>query len=99
MKALIATDGSASSFEAIRQACLILSPGRDQVALYYSPPDTGASVLDLVVEQGQSALADAIFTEAIRHFPEPWRPTVQKIVGSADARADIVRSAEQMAQI
>src|SRR4249920_3513100 len=94
MKALIATDGSSYSFESIRQVSRMLSLERDQVVLYYSPPVVGATVVDLVVEQGQSALADLIFTEAINHLPEPWRPAVQKIVGSADVRADIVKSAE-----
>ena len=38
MKVLIAIDGSPLSFDAIRQARLILSPERDEVVLWYSPP-------------------------------------------------------------
>ena len=96
MKVLIAIDGSPLSFEAIRQACLILSPERDEAVLWYSPPAMGATVLALVtVEQGRASLADAIFTEAIDHLPECWKGTVQRIVGSEDPRIGIVNCAEQ----
>jgi nucleotide-binding universal stress UspA family protein len=96
MKALIAIDGSAGSFEAIRQVCELLSAERDQVLLYYSPPAVGATELDFkTIEQGQSALAESIFTEAINQFPELWRPGVQQIVGSDDPRTDIVNCAHK----
>jgi nucleotide-binding universal stress UspA family protein len=94
MKTLIATDGSAGSFEAIRQISRILSPGRDEAVLYYSPPPVETTHLDIkTVELGQSALAEAIFSESISQFPAAWQSTVKKLIGSADPRADIVESA------
>jgi nucleotide-binding universal stress UspA family protein len=97
MKALIATDGSASSFEAIHQACRILSPERDEIVLYYSPPDRQAAELDsTTIARGQHALSDAIFDAAIKEFSEAWRGKVQRIFGNDDPRADIVAAAAKI---
>ncbi len=96
MKALIATDGSSYSFDAVRQASRLLSPARDQIVLYYSPPGAcGARVDANALVQGQSALCEAIFAEALKHFPDMWRNAVEKLVGGGDPRTDIVKSAER----
>ncbi len=98
MKVLFAIDGSAGSFEAVGQVGPLLTPSRDEVTLYCSPPQVklGASAVSAeLVPAARSALADAIFQEAAKHLAPPWQSTAARIVGTADARRGILAAAEQ----
>jgi nucleotide-binding universal stress UspA family protein len=98
MRVLIAVDGSSGAFEAIRQLVTVLSPGKDQVALYYSPPDVSASSALQQPEQKlqiRRAFADAILSEARKLLPLGLGETVHTIVGTQDARHGVSIAAEQ----
>ena len=96
MRALIAIDGSDASFEAVRQAGLILSPQRDAITLYYAPPMLARTTLldQAVFERGRQALAESVFGKAGSFLPVAWSGPVERIVGNDD-RAGILDAAER----
>lgn len=98
MKVLVAIDGSAGSFEALGQVGQLLTPSRDEVTLYCSPPQVkvGASAISAeLIPAARNALADAILQEAAKRLTPQWQSTVVRIVGNADARRGILAAAEQ----
>ena len=97
MKALIAVDGSESSFEAISQTCRLLSPERDAIVLFHSSPAVALSVpVDVyLIKQGQAALAESILKEASRHVPDQWKPKIEQVVGWDDPAVAIVNHADE----
>jgi nucleotide-binding universal stress UspA family protein len=97
MRALIAIDGSDSSFEAIRQAGQILSPDRDTIAFYYSPPTLArrAASEQGVVERGRKALAESVFGQAGSYLPVVWSSAVERIIGTEDPRRGVLEAAEK----
>jgi nucleotide-binding universal stress UspA family protein len=98
MKVLFAIDGSAGSFEALGQVGPLLTPGRDEVMLYCSPPQVklaSSNVSAELVPAARAALADAIFQQAAKRLTPQWESTVTRIVGTADARRGILAAAEQ----
>ncbi len=99
MKVLIGVDGSSGSFEAIRQAVSLLAPDRDQVGLFYSPPEfqlrSDAHLEDATVERARTALARAVYDEARGKLPEALRGSVHEITGTANARHGLVAAADE----
>jgi nucleotide-binding universal stress UspA family protein len=98
MKVLFAIDGSAGSFDALDQVGLLLTPARDEVTLYCSPPQVklGSSAVSAeLIPAARTALADAIFQEAAKHLAPLWQSTVTRVVGTSDARHGILAAAEQ----
>ena len=97
MKALIGIDGSEGSFLALRQAAQLLSPERDQIGLYYSPPGGAATAgLDqVVVERGTAAIADALFVAAQSHVPAGFVGKLSQITGSQPPRTGLQTAADE----
>ena len=97
MQVLMAIDGSPTSLGAVQQAGRILSPQRDEVAFYYSPPGAEAirSPAGDVIYRGRKALAEGVFCEAMARLPVGWPPVTRKIVGVTDPHEGILRSAEE----
>ena len=97
MKALIAVDGSNGSFEAVRQASELLSPERDQVAFYYSPPGLrvdGPAPDEQVLARVRQSLAEAIFAEARARLGAAWTAEVHTIVGHSPAGQGVTAAAD-----
>ena len=98
MRVLVAVDGSPGSFLAVDQIGGLLRSGKDEVAIYCSPPDfrlRDRSVGPEVVLRARQALADAIFEEARKKLPAAMQEGVEKILGTHDPRHGIVTAAEQ----
>ncbi len=97
MRVFIAVDGSEGSFEAVSQIGRLLSPARDEVALYNTPPDVrvrAAATDARLVERAREAMAAAIFAEARARLPQAIQAKAQTIVGIQDARNGILVEAE-----
>lgn len=98
MKVLVAVDGSDGSFEAVSQIAKVLSSGKDELALYCSPPEirvASKSTNREILSRARQALAQAIFEEARKRLPESFAVSVHTIVGTQDPRYGIVLAAEQ----
>ncbi|MBI3837526.1 MAG: universal stress protein [Planctomycetia bacterium] len=98
MRVLIAVDGSSGSFLAVSQVGGLLTAGKDEVAVYCSPPEfrlRERSVSADVVLRARQALADSIFEEARKKLPPALQEGMQKILGIQDPRHGIVTAAEQ----
>lgn len=98
MKVLFAVDGSAGSLDAVSQVARLLTPGKDEVAFYCSPPTVRRAskvVSPEVLARARQGLVDAVFDEAKRRLPGNWPPEVQTITDAHDARHGIVTAAEQ----
>lgn len=98
MRVLFAVDGSAHSFEAIRQVGPLLTPSSDEVAIYCSPPEVrlqSSSVSTEVVSRARESLAASIHEEARKQLPARLQQNVHAIVGTRDPRQGIVAAAEQ----
>jgi nucleotide-binding universal stress UspA family protein len=96
MKVLMAVDGSADGFEAVRQAGRLLSPLRDQIALYFTPPQVrDPHVEPKMLERARQALADAVFNEARSHLPAELHMGVVTILGVKPPRTGVLLAAEE----
>lgn len=97
MKVLFAVDGSAASLDAVSQVAPLLAPGKDNVALYCSPPAIRrASTVTSpdVLARARQGLVDAVFDEARRRLPEALQASAQTITDNHDARHGIVSAGE-----
>jgi nucleotide-binding universal stress UspA family protein len=99
MKVLFGVDGSDASLEALRQGATFLSPARDAVALYYSPPkisfrEAGAQASQLE-ERARKALSDAVFAESRKHLPQPLADAAHTIVGEQSPTAGLILAADE----
>lgn len=96
MKVLMAVDGSADGFEAVRQAGRLLSPLRDQIALYFTPPQVrDPHVEPKMLQRARQALADAVFDEARAHLPAELHMGVVTILGVKPPRTGVLLAAEE----
>lgn len=98
MRVLIAVDGSPGACAAVRQVAALLTPGKDQIALYCSPPDVSASLALLQPDlkaRARRAFADTILSEASKLLPAALADNVHTIVGTQDARHGVVVAADQ----
>lgn len=95
MQVLIAIDGSPASLDAVQQAGRILSPERDEITLYYSPPgiELVQSTPGVVVQRGREAMAEAVFAEGKSRLPLGWPPAVRTILGTTDPREGVLHAA------
>jgi nucleotide-binding universal stress UspA family protein len=100
MRVLAAVDGSPGSFDAVSQVAQLLTPGKDEVSLYCSPPEvrlqSGAASGELLV-RARKALADAIFDEARKRLGAGLQNEAHMLLGTQDPRQGIVVAAEQWA--
>jgi nucleotide-binding universal stress UspA family protein len=99
MNTIIGIDGSESSFEALVQACQILSPDRDRLTLYCAVPEVQFAMPTdhKIAERGRMALSDLILTRATAHVPEVWQTRVQRVVGSDEPSCGILKTARELA--
>jgi len=98
MKVLFAVDGSAGSFDAVGQVGRLLAPGKDEVALYCSPPVMHRKISvtsQEVLARAQQGLVDAVFAEARQKLPAALQASAQTITDANDARHGIVAAAEK----
>lgn len=99
MRVLIGVDGSTGSFAAVAQAARLLSPERDQVTLYYTPPSAGLAprggVDPAVVERARQALAQAVFAEAESRLGPAWTGKPATQVGTQKPVLGLLRAAEE----
>jgi nucleotide-binding universal stress UspA family protein len=98
MKVLFAIDGSPHAFDAVSQVGQLLAAGKDEVALYCSPPEfrlRAAGVSSEMLSRARQSLAESIFEEARQRLPAALRAGVHTILGARDARHGIVAAAEQ----
>ncbi len=97
MKAFIGVDGSEGGWDAINQVVPLLSPGRDQVALYYSPPHFMFRHTDAPSQTSLKAsrqnLGDCILDEAIARLPRGLQAQTEKIIGKQSPRRELVTAA------
>jgi hypothetical protein len=76
MRALIGIDGSQGSLVALDFLVRLLSPAKDKLLLYYSPPPVyGRATHDASGTTGplQSHLATAVLAKAREQLPASWR--------------------------
>ncbi len=98
MRAIVGVDGSEGGWEAVRQTAAILSPEKDKVVFYYSPPKvklSGARANAQLVAQARENLANAIFDEASLRLPDAFRDRAARIVGEQAARRGLKIAADQ----
>lgn len=98
MQAIIGVDGSDLGWEAVRRAATLLSPTKDRIALYYSPPKLsvrGSKTSVEAVAQARASLANAVFDEALLHLPTPFHAGVTRIIGEKAARQGLKLAADQ----
>ncbi|HVU89017.1 MAG TPA: universal stress protein [Pirellulales bacterium] len=96
MKVLVGVDGSAGGFAAVRLAGRVIDPARDQIALYYTPPqihsrDAGPEIC----ERARTALAEAIFAEARADLPDGLADGAETILGTQNPREGLLAAAEE----
>jgi nucleotide-binding universal stress UspA family protein len=100
MRCIMAVDGSAAGYEAVRQAGGMLS-GADEVAFYYSPPrvslrtTAGATANTAAIEQARQALATAVFDKAREVLPVALREGVRTFVGTRHPAEGLIVAAEE----
>jgi len=99
MRVLIAVDGSDDGFEAVRQTARLVSPGKDQIALYYSLPNVHLDIESpneaATANKVRGILAQAVFEEARKCLPIDFASHIQEIVDSEDPREGIIAAAKQ----
>ncbi len=98
MQVLIGIDGSPTGFEAIRQACRILTADHDEITLYYSPPGVELihSSAGATVHRGRQALAQSVFGQAMSYLPVDWPPAVKTVIGTTDPREGMLETAREI---
>jgi nucleotide-binding universal stress UspA family protein len=98
MKVLIGVDGSAGSFEAVRQVGMLLSAERDEIGLFCAPPgvrlDRHVDDEPALLQSARQAIADSVFQRAKEHLPQRLQDRVETIVGRQAARQGLVVAAE-----
>lgn len=83
MKVLIGVDGSEGSWLAVEQVGRLLSPTKDQIGFYCSPPQVRIrqQADPAMLKRARESLAEAVFDEARKSLAEPFRDQVHTIVG------------------
>lgn len=99
MKVLIGVDGSEHGFAAVRQAGRLLAAGKDEIALYYSPPEirvkAKGSAQANASTRAREVLVREVFDKSITHLPESLRANVREIVGTQHPRHGLMVAADE----
>ncbi len=98
MRVLIGVDGSPGSLAAAKFVGNMLTAGKDQVFIYYSPPPVYVRAThDASGTAGalQSYLTTAVFDRARQHLPATLAQQSTTIVGSRDARQGLLIAADE----
>ncbi|MBI3465794.1 MAG: universal stress protein [Planctomycetes bacterium] len=99
MKVLCGVDGSANGFAALRFVARLLNPATDQIALYYTPPELRAGLLEScgpeVLDRARRALAEAIFNECRGRLPEALARNVHTIIGQQQPQRGLLIAADE----
>ena len=100
MKVLIAVDGSTGSLEAVKLAGELLSPEKDEIRLYYSPPQRRHQpgeerLTSEIVQRWNHALTDAVFDKVTEQLSVEWAPHVRRIVGTQSPKHGILVAADE----
>ena len=93
MKVLIGVDGSENGFAAVSHAGRLLSAAKDQVALYYSPPELRTK--GDAAARSREILVRGVLDQARTHLPEPLRAGVKEIVGTQPPRHGLIVASEE----
>lgn len=93
MRVLIAVDGSEGGWEAIRQTAPLLSPGRDEVALFHSQPQVRFQSRD-AAGVATAAVGDEVLEVAKKHVPAAIAHRLTLISSDEPARQGILKAAE-----
>jgi nucleotide-binding universal stress UspA family protein len=100
MKVLLGVDGSANAAAAVRFAGRLLAGGKDQIALYFSPPHlttaSGQRPDAATAEHLRSALAERVFEEAGGELPPTLREIAQTIVGVQNPAHGLLVAADEV---
>jgi nucleotide-binding universal stress UspA family protein len=100
MKLLVGVDGSAASLTALRQASALLSPNRDQIILYYSPPNIniplGSELNPSLVQKWREAIANVVFDAAKAELRPAFADNVTTIIGTQHPRTGLQSAADEV---
>jgi nucleotide-binding universal stress UspA family protein len=98
MKLIIGVDGSEGSLRAVDMASRLADAPRDQVGLYFSPPEVlirdSGRYTDEARRRVRGVLAESVFERAKARLAEPLRQNVHTIVGEQPPRQGLVAAAE-----
>jgi nucleotide-binding universal stress UspA family protein len=75
---------------------MLSTPGKDQMAFYYSPVAVNfekSGIDERLHNKAKESVATAIFDDARPHLLEPWRTKVETIVGEEPARVGVLHAA------
>jgi nucleotide-binding universal stress UspA family protein len=96
---LIAVDGSGDGFAAVRQVGQLLSPERDQVALFYTPPEVhvgaGSAPAAEIIDRARAALSDSVFDEAVERLPDGLHDSLERLTGHGQPRKAILAASDE----
>jgi nucleotide-binding universal stress UspA family protein len=99
MKFLVGVDGSPGSLEAVRQSAALLSPERDQLVLYYSPPEvrmpSGTQLDPELLARSRQAMANVVLDASKAELPATFQAITTAIVGTQPPRNGLLAAAEQ----
>lgn len=99
MKVLIGIDGSELSFHAAQFACRLITAARDQLVLYYAPPETSvrssSAGNEAIVERARRALSEPLFREAKSRLPQELADGAIELVGAEQPAHGLLLAAQQ----
>jgi nucleotide-binding universal stress UspA family protein len=99
MKFLVGVDGSPGSLDAVRQSTAVLSPQRDRIVLYYSPPEvrmpSGTQLDPQLLARSKQAMANVVLDAAKAELPPAFQASVDIIIGTQPPREGVLAAAEQ----
>ncbi|MCA9101488.1 MAG: universal stress protein [Pirellulales bacterium] len=99
MRVLIAVDGSGDGFAAARQIGQLLAPERDQIGVFYSPPEVhvgaGSAPDGAIIDRARQALSDSVFDEAAERLPDGFHAALERITGHGQPRRAILKAADE----
>jgi nucleotide-binding universal stress UspA family protein len=98
MNAVIGIDGSESSFEALAQACRILSANDDWLTLYCSLPKArfGTTQQHEVAERASARFAETILDRADLVVPSDWKARLRRSIGTCDPANGLLNTAKNL---
>ncbi len=99
MRVICGVDGSPGAAEAVRVVSHLLSPGQDELAFFFSPPElhvAGEKYLEpRVLARVRQGLVSAVFDAARSSLPLEMQGKVHEVVGEQDARHGLLAAAAQ----